>query len=47
MIGRQTAKKFERIGITTMGGIAELAARDEDLLFRMFGINAELMIDHA
>ena len=47
MIGRQTAKKFERIGIDTMGGIAELAARDEDLLFRMFGINAELMIDHA
>mgnify|MGYP002514269446 CR=1 FL=1 len=47
MIGRQTAKKFERIGITTMGGIAELAARDEDLLYKMFGINAELMIDHA
>ena len=47
MIGRQTAKKFERIGITTMGGIAALAARDEDLLYRMFGINAELLIDHA
>ena len=47
MIGRQTAKKFERIGITTMGGIAQLAARDEDWFFRQFGINAELMIDHA
>lgn len=47
MIGRATARKFERIGITTMGGIAALAARDEDLLFRMFGINAELLIDHA
>ncbi len=47
MIGRQTAKKFERIGITTMGGIAALAARDEDWFFRQFGINAELMIDHA
>jgi len=47
MIGRQTAKKFERIGITTMGGIAQLAARDEDWFFRTFGINAELMIDHA
>ena len=46
-IGRQTQKKFERIGITTMGGIAELAARDEDLLYRMFGIDAELLIDHA
>lgn len=47
MIGRATAKKFERIGITTMGGIAALAARDEDLFYRMFGINAELLIDHA
>ncbi|MBQ9272705.1 MAG: DNA repair protein [Mogibacterium sp.] len=46
-IGRATARKFERIGITTMGGIAELAARDEDLLYRMFGIDAELLIDHA
>ena len=46
-IGRRTAAKFERIGITTMGGIADLARRDEDLLYRMFGIDAELMIDHA
>ena len=35
-IGRQTAKKFERIGITTMGGIAALAARDENLLYRIY-----------
>ena len=47
MIGRQTAKKFERIGIDTMGGIAALAARDEDWFYKNFGINAELMIDHA
>lgn len=47
MIGSATARKFERIGITTMGGIAALAARDEDLFFKMFGINAELLIDHA
>lgn len=46
-IGRATAKKFERIGITTMGEIAALAARDEDLLYKMFGIDAELLIDHA
>ena len=46
-IGRRTAAKFERIGITTMGQIAELAQRDEDLLYKMFGIDAELMIDHA
>ncbi len=46
-IGPGTAKKFEKIGITTMRGIAELAERDEDLLYRMFGIDAELLIDHA
>ncbi len=46
-IGRGTARRFERIGITTMRGIAELAARDENLLFKMFGIDAELIIDHA
>ena len=46
-IGRRTAARFERIGITTMGGIAELARRDEDLLYSMFGLDAELMIDHA
>lgn len=43
-IGRRTAAKLERIGITTMRGIAEA---DEDLMYRMFGIDAELMIDHA
>ncbi len=47
MIGRQTAKKFERIGITTMGGIAQFAASNEDWFYKQFGINAELMIDHA
>lgn len=46
-IGRGTASKFEKIGITSMRGIAELAERDEDLLYKMFGIDAELLIDHA
>lgn len=46
-IGSGTARKFEKIGITSMRGIAELAEKDEDLLYRMFGIDAELLIDHA
>jgi DNA polymerase V len=46
-IGRGTARRLERIGITTMRGIAEQAERDEELLYRMFGIDAELLIDHA
>ncbi len=43
-IGPGTARKLAKIGITTMRGIAEA---DEDLLYRMFGIDAELLIDHA
>ena len=44
MIGKQTANKLAKIGIETMRDIANA---DEDLMYRMFGINAELMIDHA
>ena len=43
-IGSATARRLAKIGITTMRGIAEA---DEDLLYRIFGIDAELMIDHA
>lgn len=46
-IGPGTARRLERIGITTMRGIAEQAARDDEVLYRMFGIDAELLIDHA
>lgn len=44
MIGPGISRKLERIGIDTMRGIAKA---DEDLLYRMFGVNAELLIDHA
>ncbi len=43
-IGRGTAATLARYGIDTMRGIAEA---DEDLLFKRFGIDAELLIDHA
>ena len=43
-IGPGIAKKLAGIGITTMRGIAEA---DEDLLYQMFGVDAELLIDHA
>lgn len=39
-----TAKRLEQYGIYTMRGIANCP---EDLLYRIFGINAELLIDHA
>lgn len=43
-VGAGTARQLERLGIRTMG---ELAAMDEDVLYRHFGIDAELLIDHA
>ena len=43
-IGAGTARTLERYGIVSMRGIAEA---DEDLLYRLFGIDAELLIDHA
>ncbi len=46
-IGRGIGQKLNAIGIATMGDIARLSLENEDILFRMFGINAELLIDHA
>lgn len=43
-IGRQTQNKLERIGVRTMGDIAVM---DEDLVYKMFGIDGELVLDHA
>ena len=39
-----TARRLEKYGITTMRGMATCP---EELLYRKFGINAELLIDHA
>lgn len=52
-VGRGYAKKLEAHGLFTMGDIARCSIGkpnefyNEDLLYRMFGINAELLIDHA
>lgn len=43
-IARGTAKRLAKYGVYTMRGIAECP---ESVLYREFGINAELMIDHA
>lgn len=43
-IGSGIAKRLEGAGIYTMEGIAKA---DENMLYRMFGIDAELLIDHA
>lgn len=52
-VGRGYAKKLEENGLFTMGDIARCSLGkstdyyNEELLYRLFGINAELLIDHA
>jgi len=52
-VGRGYAKKLEEHGMLTMGDVARCPVRkpndykNEDLLYKLFGINAELLIDHA
>ena len=46
-VGRGYTKKLESHGIYTMGDVALTSIKNEDLLYKLFGINAELLIDHA
>ena len=48
-VGRGYTKKLHAAGLYTMGDIARysLSKRGEDKLYQLFGINAELLIDHA
>ncbi len=52
-IGRGISRKLEKYGLYTMGDIARLSVSKygygtgEDLLFQLFGVDAELLIDHA
>lgn len=52
-VGRGYARKLEAQGLMTMGDIARCSLGkaseyyNEDLLYKLFGVNAELLIDHA
>lgn len=46
-IGAGIARRLESAGIHTMGDIARCSLTNEDRLYDLFGINAELIIDHA
>ena len=46
-VGPGYAKKLEWCGLYTMGDIARCSLENEALLYRLFGVNAELLIDHA
>lgn len=52
-IGHGYARKLERNGLFTMGDVARCSIgqpwdfHNEELLYKLFGVNAELLIDHA
>ena len=46
-VGRGIARRLAERGIKTMGDIARASIEHEDSLYTMFGVNAELLIDHA
>lgn len=46
-VGQGYAKRLEERYVFTMGDIAECSVYNEDVLYNMFGVNAELLIDHA
>ena len=46
-VGRGIARKLEACGMQTMGDVARCSLTQEGLLYKLFGVNAELLIDHA
>lgn len=46
-IGHGIANRLAAYGLDTMGRIARCSLLNENLLYRLFGVNAELLIDHA
>lgn len=46
-VGNGYRKKLENHGIYTMGDVARTSIQNEELLYKLFGVNAELLIDHS
>lgn len=46
-VGRGYAASLEKFGMFTMGDVARCSLKNEELLYKLFGVNAELLIDHA
>jgi DNA polymerase V len=47
MIGNGMERRLSRLGVHTMRQIAETALADDNCLYREFGVDAEILIDHA
>ncbi|MBP5483330.1 MAG: DNA methylase [Bacteroidales bacterium] len=46
-IGHGTVRRLESAGMYTLGDVARMSLRNEEVLYKLFGVNAELLIDHA
>lgn len=46
-VGGGTARRLASHGMVTMGDVARQSVKDDELLYSLFGVNAELLIDHA
>ena len=46
-VGRGVVKRLSKYGLYTMGDIARCSIEREDILYKLLGVNAELLIDHA
>ena len=46
-VGKGYEKRLNKLGIDTMGKLCAFSLEHEDVLFKTFGVNAELLIDHA
>ena len=46
-VGKGYANKLAENGMFTMGDVARCSVRNEEKLYKLFGVNAELLIDHA
>ena len=46
-VGTGYAKKLAQFNLFTMGDVARFSIKNEDFLYKTFGVNAELLIDHA
>ena len=46
-ISHGTVNRLARIGVSTMGDLAEMSLYDENTLYKIFGVDAEILIDHA
>ncbi len=46
-IGKGTAARLASVGLYTLGDVARCSLVNEEVLYRLFGVGAELLIDHA